>query len=272
MLAQNTGRQASIVGKISEFKAKAPTLVVARNHKTWPRLVREVGRLLNQMPLWKLQLVGRERLDFLYEERLVERGIVLRPGIAACFRAQFGVVQALVQSAWLSFVQRLPPNRPMLGSTTDLADFLFGSDRSRLKDIAKGLMDLQKRRCFYCGGAVRDGGAVDHFIPWSRYPLDLGHNFVLAHGACNNDKRDMLAASGHLERWVQRNDDEVATLSDIFGAARFPFDADASLSVAEWAYENAEGAGALVWVRRGQMARLSGEWREWFSSTTPPSR
>lgn len=136
MLAQNTGRQASIVGKVAAFKASAPTIAVARNHKSWPRLVREVGRLLDQMPLWKLQLVGRERLDFLYEERLVERGTVLRPGIAACFRAQFTVVQALVQAAWLSFVQRLPLNRPVLGSMTDLAEFLFGCERSGLRVIA----------------------------------------------------------------------------------------------------------------------------------------
>ena len=162
MLAQNTGRQASIIGKVGAFKANAPTLAVACNHKSWPRLVREVGRLLDQMPLWKLQLVGRERLDFLYEERLVERGIVLRTGIAACFRAQFGVVQALVQSAWLSFVQRLPLNRTVLGSTTDLADFLFGCERSGLRVIAEGLLDLQKRRCFYCGGVISDAGA-----PWT---------------------------------------------------------------------------------------------------------
>jgi len=265
MLAQNTGRQASIVGKIAAFKASAPTLAVARNHRAWSRLVREVGRLLDQMPLWKLQLVGRERLDFIYEERLVERGIVLRPGIAACFRAQFPVVQALVQAAWLSFVQCLPLNRPVLGSTTDLADFLFGCERSGLRVIAEGLLDLQKKRCFYCGVAVREGGVVDHFIPWSRYPLDLGHNFVLAHAACNNDKRDMLAASGHLERWVQRNDGEATVLNEIFGAARFPFDADASLSVAEWAYENAEQAGALVWIRcKAQTTRLTAEWRGCF--------
>jgi hypothetical protein len=185
--------------------------------------------------------------------------------VAACFCAQFGVVQALVQTAWLSFVQRLPLNRPILGSMTDLADFLFGCERSGLRVISEGLLDLQKRRCFYCGGAIRDAGAVDHFIPWSRYPLDLGHNFVLAHAACNNDKRDMLAASAHLERWVQRIDSEAATLGEVFDAARFPFDADASLSVAEWAYENAERARALVWVRKGQTARLSGEWREWFT-------
>jgi len=263
MLAAAAGKQAAIVNKIASLKAIAPTISAARRNPRWKSLVREVGRLLVEMPLWKLQLVGKERLDFLYEERLVERGIVLRPGIAACFRAQFQIVQALVQTAWLSFVQRL--NRSTLGSMTDLADFLFGSDRARLSEIAVGLMDLQKGRCFYCGGAVRDGGAVDHFIPWSRYPLDLGHNFVLAHAACNNDKRDMLAASGHLERWVQRNDDEATVLNEIFDAARFPFDADASLSVAEWAYENAERAGALVWIRcRAQTARLTAEWREYF--------
>ncbi len=29
---------------------------------------------------------------------------------------------------------------------------------------------------------------IDHFIPWSRYPIDLGHNFVLAHAGCNSAK------------------------------------------------------------------------------------
>ena len=98
------------------------------------------------MPLWKLQLVGRERLDFLYEEQLVDHGIVLRSGIAACFRSQFNIVKALVQTGWLAFVQQLPLNRPVLGSSTDLAEFLFGSERSGLTVIAAGLRDLQTRR------------------------------------------------------------------------------------------------------------------------------
>jgi hypothetical protein len=264
LLAQNTGRQASIISKIAVFKAHAPTLAVARGSPRWPRLVAEVGRLLDQMPLWRLQLVGNERLNFLYEERLVDRGIVLRPGIAACFRSQFAIVQALVQTAWLSFVQRLPLNRAVLGSTTDLADFLFGSERGGLRVVAEGLLDLQGGACFYCGSRVRDGGAVDHFIPWSRYPLDLGHNFVLAHASCNQDKRDMLAAVGHLQRWVERNEKDARVLDEMFATARFPSDEDASSSVAEWAYENAERAQALIWVRKGQMARLSGEWRDCF--------
>jgi hypothetical protein len=264
MLAQNTGRQASIINKIASFKSSAPTLTVARRSPRWPRLVRDVGRLLDQMPLWRLQLVGNERLDFLYQERLVDHGIVLRPGVAACFRAQFAVVQALVQTAWLTFVQSLPLNRPILGSMTDLSNFLFGSERGGLKLIAKGLLELQSGGCFYCGSRIRDAGAVDHFIPWSRYPLDLGHNFVLAHASCNQDKRDMLAAAEHLQRWVTRNNDKAAALSAVFDSARFPFDEDASLSVVEWAYENAERAQALVWVRKGETARLSEEWRGWL--------
>jgi hypothetical protein len=265
LLAQNTGKPAEIITKIVKFQAGAPTLVIARKHPQWSRFVKQVGWLLDKMPLWKLQLVGQERLDFLYEEAPGSDRIVLRSGIAACFRSQFTIVQALVQTAWLAFVQRLPLNRPVLGPTSDLGEFLFGAERSGLRMIADGLRDLQDGLCFYCGGAIRDGGAVDHFISWSRYPRDLGHNFVLAHGACNNDKRDMLAAVAHLQRWVERNNTQEAALREVFGAARFFYDADASFTVTEWSYENAERAGALVWVRRnGQTSRLTAEWREYF--------
>ena len=149
LLAQNTGRQASIITKIVLFKSTAPTLAVARNKPQWPRLVREVGRLLDQMPLWRLQLVGNERLDFLYEERLVDNGIILRPGIAECFRAHFPIVQSLIQGGWLAYVQRLPANRPLLGSATGLEEFLFGAERNGLRMVAAGLRDLQQGACFW---------------------------------------------------------------------------------------------------------------------------
>ena len=123
MLAQNTGRQATVINKIAAFRTSAPTLAVARIRKEWPKLVCEVGRLL-----------------------------------------------------------------------------------------------------------------------------------------------DMLAAVGHLERWVERNDGQGKALIEVFNAARFPFDSDASSSVALWAYENAEKAGALLWVRRtGATARLTEGWKELFN-------
>jgi 5-methylcytosine-specific restriction endonuclease McrA len=33
---------------------------------------------------------------------------------------------------------------------------------------------------------------IDHFIPWSRFPVDLGNNFVLALATCNGKKSDRL--------------------------------------------------------------------------------
>jgi hypothetical protein len=265
ILFQNTGRQASVITRIAAFKAHAPTLAAAQRHAGWRHLVRAVARTLAGMPLKRLQRVGKERLVFLYEERLIDKGIVLKRRIAYCFRSQLSIVRALVQTAWLSFVQQLPLNRAVLGSKTNLAEFLFGAERATFAHIAAGLYELQKARCFYCGNAIRDAGEVDHFIPWSRYRLDLGHNLVLAHRTCNADKRDMLAAHGHLERWVNRLDKQSPALAQVFNAARFPFDADASLSVAEWAYENAERAKALVWIRcKGQTSHLSGTWKDCF--------
>jgi 5-methylcytosine-specific restriction endonuclease McrA len=252
---------------LAAFRAHAPTLAAARAHRGWSRLVSDIARLLVEMPLWKLQRVGPvERLDFLYEEKLVDGAIVLRPGVAAAFQRQFTIVQALVQMAWITFVQKLPPNRALLGMTGDLAEFLFGAERAGLRAIVEGLTDLQEGVCFYCARAMRESVAVDHFIPWARYPRDLGHNFVLVHATCNQHKRDMLAGPAHLERWVWRTAEHGPRLQEIFDAARFVFDADASMSVAEWSYENAERAGALVWVKGSETLRLSNEWRRAFSS------
>ncbi|MDP1717754.1 MAG: HNH endonuclease domain-containing protein [Burkholderiales bacterium] len=153
------------------------------------------------------------------------------------------------------------------GSTGDLADFLFGSERSGLSAIVNGLRDLQHGGCFYCQRRLHETVEVDHFIPWSRYPRDLGHNFVLAHDTCNRDKRDMLAAPIHLTRWIERNDNENEALRQIFDDARFVYDIDASLTVAEWSYETAERSGSLVWVqKRGVTSRLTPEWRRGFSA------
>jgi hypothetical protein len=264
VLAQNRGRQASSITLISNFRANAPTLAVARRHPRWASLVRRVARLLDDMPLWRLQLAGADRVDFLYEERLIDDAVVLRPGVAAFFKEQFAVVQALVQMGWLSFVQGLPPNREILGATGGLADFLFGTNRAALRSIMDGLRGVQRNACFYCGRPLAGEIEVDHFIPWSRYPRDLGHNFVLADRTCNQHKAEMLAGSAHLERWVERNRQKEARLLEVFEKAPFLLDADASLSVTEWAYDHAERAGSVVWVRGRETSRLTPEWRRWF--------
>lgn len=267
LLTQNLGRQASAITLIAAFRGEcASTLAQAKRHVRWPKLVKQIARILEEMPLWKLQTVGRQTLDFLYENRLIEKGVVLRAGIADCFKQQYPVVQAVVQMAWLTYVQRLPNNRVLLGSTGDLAEFMFGAERMNLGRIVDGLRDMQASRCFYCHGSLRDRVEVDHFIPWVQYGRDLGHNFVLAHKSCNQNKRDMLAAPVHLERWLDRNLSQGSTMQDILDGARFVYDLDASLSVAEWSYERAEKAGALVWMEMGRSKPLTGEWRDLFSA------
>jgi len=262
LLRHTVGQEASVVSQIRNFQSQAASVAAARGHPAWESLVREVARTIKNMPLWKLQRVGGDLVDFLYEQKLVDGGILLRPGIAACFRLQFTVVQSLVQLAWLTFIQRLPSNQKLLGSTGDLANFLFGSQRAGLGRIVEGLADLQAGCCFYCGRGMEQRMEVDHFIPWSRYPRDLGHNFVLAHDTCNRDKRDMLAAPVHLARWVERNEHQHTALQQIFDDARFVSDLDASSTVVEWSYETAEKMGSLVWIRkRGETARLTNEWR-----------
>jgi hypothetical protein len=101
---------------------------------------------------------------------------------------------------------------------------------------------------------------VDHFIPWSRYPVDLGHNFVLADRRCNNGKRDRLAALPHLERWARRNEDYGAEMAERFDEAVIAHDLGASVRIARWAYGQAEAAGSLVWVRADDLAPLPGDW------------
>jgi hypothetical protein len=124
-----------------------------------------------------------------------------------------------------------------------------------------GLRDLQGNRCFYCDRLFANAIEVDHFIPWSRYPRDLGHNFVLADRTCNQHKSEMLGATAHLRRWVERNRREDAHLRNIFETTPFLVDADASSSVTEWAYDQAERAGSVVWVRGRETSHLSSDWR-----------
>ena len=70
--------------------------------------------------------------------------------------------------------------------------------------MTAGLREVAGGRCFYCGIAVRRGGQIDHFLPWTRQ-IDNGiENLVFAHGTCNRDKSAYLAAEPHLERWVAR--------------------------------------------------------------------
>lgn len=138
-----------------------------------------------------------QRDEFLYKESQFADGAVrLLPGVPAALRALYGLVLDAVRGAWVRQIASIGANRPLLAGA-DLASFLFGSERGNLDRFRAVLRDHQGGRCLYCRKELRGAGCVDHFIAWSRYPVDLGHNFVLAHDACNAHKRDFLAYPAH---------------------------------------------------------------------------
>ena len=62
-----------------------PCIPVLRDAAAWKRLVRQVEAVVKLMPLWKLQTVGKEKLEFLYGESEQDGSIELRPGVAYCW-------------------------------------------------------------------------------------------------------------------------------------------------------------------------------------------
>lgn len=265
ILSQNTGKQAEIIRHVVEARRAAGGGSLARakaGQASWSSLVARVARVLKKMPLWKLQRVGDGVLDFLYPNVETGDAIELRPGVAFCFRRFHGLVEDLLRGAWVRFIRSLRENRQLLGDKTDLDEFLFGSERASLAAYGPLLREVQGGACFYCDRTIGESPAVDHFIPWSRYPVDLAHNFVLAHGTCNGSKGGRLAAYDHLARWCRRQADQGDALDRAFADAGLVADARASVRITRWAYEQVAATSGLVWVRGDDLVGLDARWRE----------
>lgn len=230
---------------------------------TWAKLLKAVRTVVQSTPLWKLQNVADAQLDFLYPN--VGRGaqITLRPGIVFSLRRYHGVVASLVRGAWANWVRN--QNRELVGDTADVEEFLFASRRERLRKLAPVLYELQKGRCFYTGKEISrpEHGEVDHFVPFSRYLRDLGHNVVLASKRARTDKSDYLAAEDHLAAWAERNATLGRALAETCGAAGVTSDLARTAAVARWAYSQAERSETPVWTQGSTLERrLAGRWRD----------
>jgi len=67
---------------------------------------------------------------------------------------------------------------------------------------------------------------------WPRYPRDLAHNLVLAHGTCNSRKSDLLGGEPYLERWAEFVSDHDADLLQVGAEAGLLVDRATSVAVA----------------------------------------
>jgi hypothetical protein len=266
VLHQNQGKQASAISQLvrlrDDLQGSRSTLAEARRTADWKQLVARMRSLVKNMPLWRLQRVGREDIRFLYDAGPGRKFITLLPGVACHLRERAPLIRRLAETEWLRFVLSLKQNQPMLGRAVGLSEFLFGSERAALPlKVSKPLRELQNGRCFYCQRNLPSAACVDHFIPWSRYPRDLVHNLVLAHGTCNSHKSDLLGGEPYLERWTEFVSDRDADLRQLGTKAGLLVDRATSIAVAEWSYGHAERVQAEVWLGGTEYGHLSANWR-----------
>ena len=226
----SAGKQAEIVQRIQRFREGVGDLSFAAARRAsggepYEQLTRSVEWKLVEMPLPKLQFIGREEDRFIYEynfprrmenQRLLQpywegtgetfdNRLLLRDNVGASLIALNGVLRPLIHRQWAMMVAKLNDLQEAA-----LETFLFGHERIALDPVRRPLRELQSHRCFYCGDAIGAQCEVDHFIPWARHADNGIHNLVAVDGRCNNRKRAYLAAAEHVERWRLRTKDQAS--------------------------------------------------------------
>ena len=220
------------------------------------RCLDEVERTFARYPIRLLQVVGNEHRPFLYDidwgESVTLAALHATGGGVVRFRPRASdellrlapLLRPLIELHWVRMVAAL--NGLDLESER-LRSHLFGATRTGFPTaLRSGLRELQDGRCFYCDERLRSRVEVDHFIPWSRWPNDAVENLVLA-DACNNHKRDHLAAGEHARRWAQRLVAGGADLTTLAGSAAWSSEPERSLSIGRSSYFHLPD-GTPLWV------------------------
>jgi 5-methylcytosine-specific restriction endonuclease McrA len=252
ILSQNLGAQAAVVSAVAKFRAEF-AIASPQAAKTAPGynvLLSSVTNTVSAQPLSYLQNFGGGTDEFLYE-RAGSGKVRLKPGVSYCLRRFQPLVQQLARANWVNHVKGNRRNLAILGETDDLEKFLFETPRQSLEFLGSGLRKLDGEKCFYCQGSLNNAD-VDHFIPFSQYPRDLAHNFVLAHPSCNRSKSDTLAAKPHLERWLDRLIVRADDIRSIGLEAGMVADAAVSKQITAWGYNSAIQGGSHAWLASNQ--------------------
>lgn len=257
VLYQNLGQQAAVVSRLQTLRSKATTLSQARRHPNWDSTLGAIARVVREMPVRYLQNLGGATLPFLYEPHVTNGALQLLPGAAFHLRRFHGFIQHLTRAKWVEHVRTNSRNQPIVGPAADLEGFMFGASRAQLSGVSTALRSIQNNHCFFCRERLGAAVAVDHFIPWSRYPRDTALNFVLAHASCNADKRELLAGARHLERWMDRNQVQGNLISEALEPIGFIGTEAGTAQIAQWAYTQACNIGAQVWISRRHTDTIS---------------
>lgn len=263
LLKQNTGEPPKIITLLQDVRGACGGSLgsLRRDEQAWKRTMTQIAAQVRKMPLWKLQTVGTQKLNFLYDQVGTGTSVTLKAGVGFCFRKHYPLVGDLVRGAWLQFVRHYNANR--LAEKTDLHEFLFGSERANLAVVRPIVRACQSGKCFYCDRPLREeAGQVDHFIPWSRYPVDLGHNFVLAHAACNEQKSNRLPAVRHLDAWVKHNRQVGGDKAREFERVGIIHGLATSARIMEWSYRQTSEFNGLTWLWAKELEPLPAGWNQ----------
>lgn len=249
ILNQNNGKQAAIVNRIVELRQSYSSLgLLRRDSLVWLKLIKDVARTVKEMPVRYLQNMNGQNFEFLYQLDWCGKQLILLPQVMFCLRQFSEIVEELCQKRWIDYIRKNSTNAPVLNQLPNLEQFMFEPNRNQLNAVANVLVELQECKCFYCNKPVKkDSYAVDHFIPWSMYPSDTGHNFVLADPSCNSKKRNLLASHEFLHKWQERNEEQDLIIVDRISVLGFLTDKERSHKVAEWAYRQGEENGYIHW-------------------------
>lgn len=232
------------------MQTKTTSLTVARtkNTKLWQSTIKDIASTIKKYPAKHLQSAeDKVSREFLYTYDSKSNLIILKPGIAYCFTRFSKIINKLCQQYWTEFVRKNRHNQIYFSDDIDLQQFLFHQSRQNLKVLEFILIDTQQGQCFYCHKPLENNIEVDHFIPWSKYPVDTTHNFVLTDHKCNNRKRDYLAEELFYEKWLERNQKHGHTIEQQAKTIGFITNQQRSETISQWAYQIAVEHEGLVW-------------------------
>ena len=160
------------------------------------------------------------------------------------------LVRPLVELHWVRMVAHL---NHLASEEDHLRRHMFGAERvSFPAPLRRDLTDLQVGRCFYCTQNLTGTPAVDHFIPWSRWPNDAVENLVVAHSSCNSHKSDHIPGSIPLNRWTERLSHHSTELSSVAVENHWRSDCPRTVSLARSLYAHLP-SGAIVWNGPGHI-------------------
>ena len=248
----STAGQAKVITSILKLQqeTKTTSIRVARtcSTKNWQSTIKEVAQTIKNNPAKYLQSAeDKVSREFLYTYDSTSNVITLKPGIAYCFTRFSKIINKLCQQYWTEFVRKNRHNQPYFSDDVDLQKFLFHQSRQNLKVLESILINTQQGQCFYCHKNLKNNIEVDHFIPWSKYPIDTTHNFVLTDHNCNNSKRDYLAEELFYEKWLERNQRHGHTIEQQAKTIGFITNQQRSETISQWAYQIAVEHDDLVW-------------------------